>query len=279
MSSNRLSVLTWNIHFGSASMLDALAELATAPDVVTLQEVTVEHAQALLNRLRDLGYESVCSSDPDSGKPRYGNVIAARAEITLLDLTAHPFPYPQLAAHARVDTPDGSINVVTVHVPNGSGYGWEKIDTLDALKQLTLRLKGEPLVVTGDFNEPRYAMQDGQVVTWGQEKFGGRWEVEEGKWEDGNGIADEWGRWDKTVRWFFESPEESGIRNAFWDFAGRGTMEASHFSRGAPRWFDHVFISDDFRVDNCRYLHAFREEKYSDHSALLAVLRSGSGSK
>jgi hypothetical protein len=36
--------------------------------------------------------------------------------------------------------------------------------------------------------------------------------------------------------------------------------------------FDHVFASDDFRVDDCRYLHAFREDGFSDHSALMAML-------
>ena len=49
-------------------------------------------------------------------------------------------------------------------------------------------------------------------------------------------------------------------------------MEATHFSRGNPRWFDHVFVSEHFRVDDCTYLHAFCDDGFSDHSALLAAL-------
>jgi hypothetical protein len=113
-------------------------------------------------------------------------------------------------------------------------------------------------------------MQDGQVVTWGQDPDGERWAVwDEWTYDGATGTGE---RWDAAVRWFFESLDESGIRSAFWDAAGHGEMEASHLSRGAKRWFDHVFVSGDFQVNDCRYLHAFREDGYSDHSALIAEL-------
>lgn len=129
--------------------------------------------------------------------------------------------------------PHGSVHVISVHVPNGSGYGWEKIDTLEALKRMVLGLKGEPLVLTGDFNEPQYAMQDGHIVTWGQDPDGKRWST----WDEWtfDGVTGSGKRWDAAVRWYFESPDESGIRNAFWDAAGHGAIEASHLSHGAPR--------------------------------------------
>jgi len=265
-----LSVLTWNVNFRSAAALDPIAALPSLPDLVTLQEVKLDHADAVHERLKGMGYESVYSHAPDAAEPRYGNMIAARTKLTSFEPTALDFPYPQLVAHVGVEAPGGPVNVITVHVPNGSGYGWEKIDTLEALRHTVLGLGGEPVILTGDFNEPRYAMQDGQVVTWGQDPDGERWALwDEWTFDGATGSGE---RWDAAVRWFFESPEESGIRNAFWDVAGHGAMEASHVSRGAKRWFDHVFVSDDFRVDDCRYLHAFREDKFSDHSALIAML-------
>lgn len=48
-------------------------------------------------------------------------------------------------------------------------------------------------------------------------------------------------------------------------------------SRGAERWFEHVFVSDCFRVTACGYLHLFRENGFSDHSAVIAALSYASG--
>jgi len=141
---------------------------------------------------------------------------------------------------------------------------------------MVLGLKGEPLVLTGDFNEPRWVpLQDGRIVTWGQDEHDGRW-LPWSTWTF-DGISGSGERWDAAVRWFFENSNESGIRNAFWDFAGHGAMEASHFSHGAERWFDHVFVSDCFRVGPCDYLRSFREDGFSDHSALIAALSYAPG--
>ena len=53
MQPTPLSVLTWNINFRAAESLDPLAALSTLPDVVTLQEVKLDHADAVKDRLKD----------------------------------------------------------------------------------------------------------------------------------------------------------------------------------------------------------------------------------
>lgn len=55
---------------------------------------------------------------------KYGTLIAVRAESA--EVQARNGFYPELLQHVVV----GDISVVTVHVPNGSGFGWEKIDHL-----------------------------------------------------------------------------------------------------------------------------------------------------
>lgn len=273
MALEPLSVLTWNIRFGSASTLDPLLARRPLPDVVTLQEVKIEAAEAIRSRLTDEGFNVVYSGRPSAGKPRYGNVIAARRPLAVLDVDDVEYPYAQLVARARVETPDGAVNVVTVHVPNGSGYGWKKIETLEALRRLVVALEGEPLILTGDFNEPRWEpLQGGEVVTWGQEWDGERWSVEAGDWTDKHGVTKEWGRWDAAVRWFFD-PEASGLRHAFWEHVGRGSMEQTHVARGRPRWFDHIFVSRHVDVGECAYLHALRTDGHSDHSALETAFK------
>ena len=49
-------------------------------------------------------------------------------------------------------------------------------------------------------------------------------------------------------------------------------MPVSHVTHGQPRWFDHMFVSQDFHVKRCEYLHEVRLGGHSDHSALEAKL-------
>ena len=167
-----------------------------------------------------------------------------------------------------------SFRVISVHIPNGSGYGWRKIDTFKALKEVVLEAKDEPSVVTGDFNEPQFIpLQDGgRIVTWGQEWKGreGRYECWE-KWSFQRRTG-EGKEWDAAVRWLFEKQDEHGLRYAYWEAHGQGVMPVSHVSRGQPRWFDHIFVSPHFCVEQSEYLHELRGPGLSDHSALEAKL-------
>jgi endonuclease/exonuclease/phosphatase family metal-dependent hydrolase len=49
-------------------------------------------------------------------------------------------------------------------------------------------------------------------------------------------------------------------------------MPVSHVTRGQPRWFDLMFVSRNFHVERCEYLHEVRFGGHSDHSALEAKL-------
>lgn len=143
-----LRVLTWNINFRSAASVDRLAVVGEPADVLTLQEVTLGQAADIESHLRDLGFTSFCYSGIETAAEKhYGNPVAARSPITPGADMAEGFPWPQLVAHCSVETPAGVVNVITVHVPNGSSNGWKKIDMLEALKRLVLRLKGRQLAV------------------------------------------------------------------------------------------------------------------------------------
>ena len=86
----------------------------------------------------------------------------------------------RVTVQASVSANGRPFLVISVHIPNGSGYGWKKIDTFKALKEVVLEAKDKPCVVTGDFNEPQFIpLQDGgRIVTWGQE-----WKGREGRYE------------------------------------------------------------------------------------------------
>lgn len=266
-----MDLLAWNLNFRTAEVLEPIRRLRKRPTVLALQEVSVGQFEAIADGLLELGYTVLDSCDPTATEKRYGNIVAVTAGTPAARVPTQGFPWPQLVLHARLRTDAGPLSIVSVHIPNGSGNGWRKIDALEALGETVLRCAGEPLVIAGDFNEPQFALQDGSVVTWGQELEDGRW-VTWDSWSF-DGVSGTGERWDSAVRWFFERSEESGLRNAFWLSHGQGEMEASHVTtRGADRWFDHIFVSRHFAVDSCDYLHEWRTDGYSDHSPLRASL-------
>jgi endonuclease/exonuclease/phosphatase family metal-dependent hydrolase len=272
VAEDHLNILTWNINRRSAESLAPLAMLDPKPGIVTLQEVTVGQEPAIIRALESMGYSAVSSCDAAADEKRYGNIVAVLGpEPTVIDPQPN-LPWPQLVLHVHAVTSIGTLPVVTVHIPNGSGNGWGKIEALEVLRVLVEGCSGQPLILTGDFNEPRHAWQEERVVTFGHERVGGRWEVESGDWTDEAGKTRVWADWDSAVRWFFESDQRSRLHNAYWDAHGEGSMEESHRCHGAPRWFDHVFASPDLAVRSCDFLHTWRNDGLSDHSPLLATV-------
>lgn len=276
MCDKSIEVVTWNVHFQGASILDALKD-HDQPDVVALQEVTFKHHGDFKKLLGAKGF-SCCplSSRQTSGK-RYGNLIATRWALDPVEarFSGKRAPWPELLIQASVSVNGRSFLVINVHIPNGSRYGWQKIDTFNALMKVVRKAKGKPCIVMGDFNEPQFVpLQDGgRLVTWGQE-----WDSDHGCYE----YWDKWsfrrrtgkGRdWDAAVGWLFEKQAEHGMRHAYWMAHGQGVMPVSYVTSGRkPRWFDHMFVSPHFRVEKCEYLHKVRGLDLSDHSALCARL-------
>ena len=270
--STPIQVVTWNVHFQGARILDALNG---QPDVLTLQEVTFDQRSEFKERLGVMGLECCPDSQRHTGGKRYGNLIASRWKIDPVKprYSREKPPWPELLVQASVSVNGRAFFVISVHIPNGSGYGWKKIDTFNALKDAVREAKGKACIVTGDFNEPRYMLQNGRIVTWGQE-----WDARQGHfvcwppWKDRSGILGSGKKWDSAVRWLFEKQNGHRLQHAYWQVHGYGALAVSHVTRGQARWFDHIFVSPDFRVEQCKYLHELRLERYSDHSPLSAKL-------
>ena len=270
--STPIQVVTWNVHFQGARILDALK---SQPDVLALQEVTFNQRPDFEERLREMDLKCCPDCQPRAGGKDYGNLIACRWTIEPVKarFSGKKPPWAQLLVEALVSVNGRSFLVISVHIPNGSGYGWRKIDTFDALKVVVRDAKGKACIVTGDFNEPRYMLQNGGIVTWGQE-----WDARQRcfvcwpPWKDRSGTLGSGKKWDSAVRWLFDQEDEHGMRHAYWEMQGPGAMDASHLTRGQKRWFDHIFVSPHFRVEQCKYLHELRGPGLSDHSALEAKL-------
>lgn len=192
--STSMWVVTWNVHRRDVEVLDALEKASRRLgqlDLITLQEVRVEVADTFRDRLLRMGLKHVhyirrlevpCQCDI--------NLIASRwpLEPVRLRYSRKQLPWPQALTEVSVSVGSRAVVVITAHIPNGSKYGWQKIDTFTVLNDVVGKAADAPCIVTGDFNEPQYAIQDGRVVTWGQwrEAPHGRF-VCGGTWKDPHG--------------------------------------------------------------------------------------------
>lgn len=128
--------------------------------MAVLQEVASHGAVALAlqRELALIGLDHFWFSGRDEvsgkryGDKPYGNVIASR-----WPLQPRTWPveseWPQLIISAEIGQSTG-VRVVGVHIPNGSGNGWEKVFALEALAE-GLQQDRLPTVLAGDFNEPK----------------------------------------------------------------------------------------------------------------------------
>ena len=130
-------------------------------------------------------------------------------------------------------------------MPNADGYGWQKIDTFLVLNDLVRRAKGKPCIVTGDFNEPQFEMQDGHVVTWGQKPDGrGGFVVDEADWTD-----------DERTHRYRPGVGRRGPMAIREERAPARILGGSRARRNGcvPRvrgrkcWIDHMFVSTHFK--------------------------------
>src|SRR5215472_5437288 len=196
-----LYILTWNVTRRSASVLDALGPHGPF-DLVTLQEVRIDYANEFRERLAAAGLGQVhYSGQPRTEKKRYGNMIGSRLPLAILPIACTGrLPWPQLLAQVSVRWNCCDVWIISAHIPNGIANGWDKIDTFRALAELVQQTRRRPCIVTGDFNEPRSSIQDGRIVTFGQDADSrGRFEYW-GKWTFAGRVGT--GKeWDTAVRW------------------------------------------------------------------------------
>ena len=279
-----MHLLTWNVdQLGASKRIEAVANAiaATEPDIVTLQEVRSQNATRVAEALQGCGLQYVWHShnpapcsDRDVEKG-YHCVVASRWPLTNPpggDAWRCPAPFPEVLGRVLVEAPAGNIDVFTAHIPHGSGHKWKKIDTFETLA-LALRSGGDsPRVLTGDFNEPKEFLGSGQILTFGEKEVSvdGVMSAPRGLWR-GRPHAD----WSEGVRSVLADTSRHGLRDAYRDrhgFAVATPVTHRVSKGGAPRCFDHTFVSRHFEVVDSGYHHKWRRQKWSDHSAMWTNL-------
>lgn len=255
-----MKLLCWNV----AGRVRRLAEqqaavAASGADVICLQEATVSTAVAWEERLRAAGWPYVAIADPSealaAGRSRpLLALTAARAPIEVVELPGLPWPERVLAA--RID----ALEVINVHSPTSPKPGLVKVLTHETVAAWVAKGSG-PRLVCGDLNTPRKELEDGRVWTFARDRYG-RLRADRGE------------RWDQAELALIRGLESLGFRDAFRDLHGPAVRELSwEWQRwGGGYRLDHLVVSVGIAVSDVHYLHDWRKQGLSDHSALFATL-------
>jgi exonuclease III len=255
-------LVSWNVA-GRKSRLQEQADrvLGLGPDLVCLQEVTPVTADGWSERLAEAGLTAAVAPLPRSreGSRPLAVLTAARKLVDVAPVDGVPWSERVLAVRA------GSLEVVNVHSPISQKPGLVKVLTHEAVFRHLAAGTG-PRVVLGDLNTPRREHPDGSVWTFARDR-------------NGRLRADRGERWDAAETALIRGLESHGFRDAFRDLNG---FESKEPSWEWPRWgggyrLDHLIASGEVTVTACSYRHDWRrEERLSDHSALVAELSVGS---
>jgi exonuclease III len=257
-------LLCWNVAGKRRRVPEQLEKVAAlAVDVVCLQEVIGSAAEAWVRGLQDAGWPHAAVGDPRPAladgrtRPRM-TLTAAKTEFELVAVDGLPWPERVLA------TRHGELEIVNVHSPVSPSPGLAKVLTHEAV-HAHLAAGSGPRLACGDLNTPRKEHPDGRVWTFARDRYG-RLRADRGE------------RWDAAELAVLRGLEEHGFRDAFRALYG---LERRELSWEWPRWgggyrLDHLIASGDVEVLELSYLHEWRRDGLSDHSALQARIEVAS---
>jgi len=260
-----LKLISWNLA-GWVTKTEEQAEalISRNPSIICLQEVRKKAAETLKKEFYNAGYLYVQHSifiaeENNRGK---GNMVVSKFPFEYLPGYIE-VPHFESVLSVILNMPHGNIKIHNAHIPNGSCYGWKKIETFEAIFKKLSSEEDHLRILCGDFNSPQAELPDGETITWGQHL------------RSNNGVVSRI----KDLRW--HQGELSVIRglagfnlnDVFRQLYGYKSEEYSFIVRRkgetvSKRRFDHVFASNELRAQSCIYLHKFRELKLSDHSPI-----------
>jgi len=275
-----MKILSWNVNgrVRKACQRQLEAVIDENPDVLALQEVTATSYPVWAEGLKAAGYHVLSTLDlvgrPYHGvgrrskrpiKRKYFNLVAAREPMTTLPELSFPDPeqarvaFPEKYLAATVVADGVEIDVHNAHLPPGSTRGIIKVHAFQAIRRGVDHPTSRPRILCGDFNTPLAEDADG-VTPAGRNH---------------PGLRDEW---EAAERAILCNPE---LRDVYREVHPAGEpYPASHFTRGTPRRYDHIYASQELEVGRCRYLTEWLEKRLSDHAPVEAELsvRTGAGS-
>jgi endonuclease/exonuclease/phosphatase family metal-dependent hydrolase len=258
-------VLSWNVagrvRESQERQVEALS--AWSPDVLCLQEVTPTNRARWEQFLHDeRGMHVVVSSWPPDprGSRRLAVLTASRAPLEILPAPRLPWPERYLACRTQLEGVD--VEIHNLHAPLSQKAERVKVKTLEAVfDALAAAPAGVARLVAGDFNTPQYESREGEIHTFARTRAGN--------------IRPAYGeRHDRAELALIDGLPRRGWHDAFRSLHGYARRDRSWVPlfRGPGYRLDHIIVSPELRADACDYVHEWREQRLSDHSAIWADL-------
>jgi exonuclease III len=251
-------LVSWNVA-GRVKALDAQAErvLGLEADLVCLQELTATTMPVWQALLGQAGYTVEHARPAASSAARRPLMVLSACRAALRPVPVAGVPWPERVLAVRL--PDGT-EAVNVHSPISPVPGRAKVRTHIAVFAHLARLADRARLLCGDLNTPRREHLDGTLWTFARDRYG---RLREDRGAD----------WDRAELALLRGLESYGFRDGFRALHG---FERREISWGWARWrggyrLDHLLVSA-FRVEHCEYRNDWREERLSDHAALVARL-------
>jgi endonuclease/exonuclease/phosphatase family metal-dependent hydrolase len=230
-------------------------------DVLCLQEVTPTNVAGWREFLEGAGLHVAISRWPEQprGSRRFAVLIAAPAPLEPLPELDLPWPERHLAARTTLD--GTTVEIHTLHSPLSQKPGQVKVRTLETVFGALTQSSDVPRVIAGDFNTPRYESREGEVFTFARTRAGL--------------LRPDYGeRHDRAELALVAGLPERGWRDAFRSLHGYSRRDRSWMAPPGYGWrLDHVIASAELEPLACDYVHDWREQGLSDHSAIWAELR------
>jgi len=272
-------IVSWNVrHQGLETRIaEVVARLADSQaDIIALQEVTTPLMDSAAGLLSNYGYASSVSSlgrtiAPSQNRKPYVCMIVSK--WPMIDAPVdwrRDAPFPESFARATVSTPRGPVDFFSVHMPNGAGHGWKKVATFHTLAQELAVSAQDPQIVAGDFNEPKDLLPDGSIVTFSdvdpaQGPSGHK------LWTDQDGETGDLYEWEEAVQAVLGNKPTHKLHDAHRIVYGGMFAPKTHFAAGrVARWFDHILVSPQLRVEKTGVYAEWLESGTSDHAGVWA---------
>jgi endonuclease/exonuclease/phosphatase family metal-dependent hydrolase len=274
-----MKLLSWNVrgYTGPIKERQLSEVLKHTPDLIALQEVVrgslefwreglaAESYEVLASDLKLLDVDGplVGHKGPRMGRRKNMNLIASRSPIDPMQglevRVGEGFPEKYLAGTVKTDRV--RIDVHNVHTPPGSSVKMLKVDYWEAVLTRVNLPTESARILCGDFNSP-WSEDDEGFVTGG-----------------GRRDPDEERRWKEAELGFLDHPELRDVYRAH-HVAGE-RFATSHMRGNTPCRYDHVYVSKEFEIDECRceYLEGILGTGVSDHAPVLATVRVAQGER
>ena len=248
-----MKLLLWNIRHGGGARSNQIVGAITShdPDIIALTEFRTKPGQVICQLLESKGWGHVQRTGPIDAEN--GICVLSRR---LIQRRSPASPFSEHAVRwLDIDVLEENFSLSVVHIPSsgtrvncGEKRGAVKVRFWNALLEAATARAHERLLLVGDFNTGLH----------GIDEVGSRFRC-----------AEDFARltaigWTDVWRSFHGRAKEYT-----WFSSGRGGRAGNGFR------LDHAFATQSLvpSISACRYSHAEREQKISDHSLLILEIK------